>query len=390
MKLLHTADWHLGVKTMGKDRLSGQKETIKEICDIADINNVDVVVIAGDIYNTSVPTAEAEELFYEAIEKLSNNGNRFVLVVSGNHDDPERLCAGDPLAYSHNILVAGDLESKKVNRFVKGKQIAVVGTDYGFVKIKKGDEIMNIAYLPFDCTITETINFEDKNYSNIVKELSSKTAKNFKDNEYNVFVSHLFAVGSRLFGDRSVSVGDVFAVSTSDLPKSDYIALGHIHGAQKLNNNAYYSGAISRLRAGEYEVSVNLVEFNNKQNINVETIKLNSSEKYLDVVAHSIEEARYELSKLENKDLAQLNLILSETLKSSELKQLKKDFPCITSISLEIKAGDNFVETTPLSRRNLSDKELFVEFYKKKKGVEPKESLIEMFLKCKGGSNETN
>ena len=91
MKFLHTADWHLGVKTNGKDRLPEQKRVLDEIISIVNYENIDCIIIAGDVFNVSSPSADAEELFFDAIQKLSSNGDRFVLVLAGNHDDPTRL-----------------------------------------------------------------------------------------------------------------------------------------------------------------------------------------------------------------------------------------------------------------------------------------------------------
>ena len=182
MKILHTADWHLGAKTLGKDRLEGQKRTLDEICQIADKNDIDVVIVAGDIYNTSVPTANAEEVFYEYAEHLSKGGDRVVIVVSGNHDDPERLCAGLPLAYAHNIVLAGDLKPLEASRFAKDAKIKIIDAGKGFVKIKKGEEIANIAFLPFDSTIKDRPNIENISYSALVGEIAEEITKTVYDN----------------------------------------------------------------------------------------------------------------------------------------------------------------------------------------------------------------
>ena len=169
MKVLHTADWHLGVKTMGKDRLDAQKKVLEEIKQIADDNKVDVIIIAGDVYNTSTPSALAEELFYEMVEKMSNGGDRLVFVLSGNHDDPERLCAGLPLAYAHNIVLAGELNAFNPEKFVKGRAIEITEAGFGYIKAKKNNETMVIAYLPFDSTLKAKPNIENISYSSLVK-----------------------------------------------------------------------------------------------------------------------------------------------------------------------------------------------------------------------------
>ena len=117
MKFLHTADWHLGAKTNGRDRLNEQKKVLDEIESIATYENIDCVIIAGDVFNTSSPSAEAEELFFDSIQKLSNGGDRFVFVLAGNHDDPTRLSAGLPLASKHNIALVRSLDKLKESSF---------------------------------------------------------------------------------------------------------------------------------------------------------------------------------------------------------------------------------------------------------------------------------
>lgn len=390
MRILHTADWHLGVKTMGKDRLDGQKVIIDEINDVCNQKNIDVVIIAGDVYNTSTPTALAEDLFYDSVEKLSNNGERLVVVLSGNHDDPERLCAGLPLAYAHNIVLAGDLNPLRAEKFVKGKSIEVFETGEGYIKARKNGEIISIAYLPFDSTLKARPNIENISYSALVGDIAKDCSKGFSEDSFNVFVSHLFVVGSKISRDRVVTVGDVFAVSKEDLPAADYTALGHIHSNQNVADNIYYSGGLSRLRAGEYDICVNIVE-NFGHEVKVERVVLKSPEKYVSITAKSILEAEEELKKLKANDLAELTFVVSEPLKASEIKMLKRDYPMITSVALElVSENEKNVRRGAVSRRDLSDKELFVAFYNKKKGVNPRDGLVDLFIEIKGGKNETN
>lgn len=389
MKFLHTADWHLGIKTMGKDRLAVQKQTMNEICDVADKNNVDVVIIAGDIYNSSVPSASAEELFYQTIEKLSCDGNRVVIVVSGNHDDPERLCAGLPLAYMHNIVLAGNLDRLKQENFVKTKPISVFETGEGYIKIKKGNEIANIAYLPFDSTLKARPNAEKISYSHLVGKLAQESAKCFDDN-VNVLVSHLFLVGGKISRDRTVIVGDAFAVSVDDLPKADYVALGHIHSPQEVAPNIYYSGSTSRLRPCEYNISVNIFE-KTKGNVKVEKINLSSPEKFVKVKANSIEEASLKLKDFKDTDLVELTIVQNEPLKASETKSLRKNFPCVCSVELQLLTEQELgKDKNIVARKDLSDKELFRAFYQHKKGIIPRESLVDLFISLRGEKDETN
>jgi exonuclease SbcD len=86
MKILHTADWHLGKWLDNYPRLPEQKEILEEICEIAEHELVDVVLIAGDLFDTFNPSAEAQELFYKTLRRLGNNGKRAVVAIAGNHD----------------------------------------------------------------------------------------------------------------------------------------------------------------------------------------------------------------------------------------------------------------------------------------------------------------
>ena len=107
MKILHTADWHLGKKLEGISRLQEQRAVLEEICAIADHEAVDAVLVAGDLFDTFNPSSEAEELLYKTLKQLSRNGTRAVVAIAGNHDSPERIEAPDPLARACGIIFAG-------------------------------------------------------------------------------------------------------------------------------------------------------------------------------------------------------------------------------------------------------------------------------------------
>ncbi|MCC5939667.1 MAG: exonuclease SbcCD subunit D [Lunatimonas sp.] len=103
-KILHTADWHLGKRLQEFSRIEEQKHVLEEIVEIADRENVDLVLLAGDVYDTYNPTHEAVDLFYKTLRKLSKGGARPVIVISGNHDSTQFIEAPDPLARQMGIL----------------------------------------------------------------------------------------------------------------------------------------------------------------------------------------------------------------------------------------------------------------------------------------------
>ncbi|BCJ88249.1 hypothetical protein skT53_32340 [Effusibacillus dendaii] len=107
MRILHTADWHFGKTLEGRDRLPEQEQFVEELCDICEREKVDWVLMAGDVYQTVNPSAMAEDLFYYSMDRLAANGKRGVVVISGNHDNPDRLVAASPLAHRHGIVLIG-------------------------------------------------------------------------------------------------------------------------------------------------------------------------------------------------------------------------------------------------------------------------------------------
>ena len=389
MKFLHTADWHLGAKTNGRDRLIEQKRTLEEIESIATHENIDCVIIAGDVFNTASPSAEAEELFFDAVQKLSNNGDRFIFVLAGNHDDPTRLSAGLPLSSKHNIALASSLEKLKESSFAKNSIVKVVETGKGHIKIKKNEEIATIAYLPYpsESRISEKVD-SDLSYAEKVKEWANISTSAFDDDNFNIFVSHLFMVGSKT-NDGVVKVGDLMAVPKNMIPKADYTALGHIHSAQDLGGSIFYSGAITKLNIKNKDLSVNIVESENGKLVDIKTIKLKNPARYEKVVVSSIDEANDKLLNFDNLDIVELEIVQNEPLSASSIKQLKKDFPCISNISLT-RPSNQSQSSSNTKRVKLNDVDLFTEFYKSVRGISPSEDLTQMFVDCKGDENETN
>lgn len=389
MKFLHTSDWHLGVKTNGLDRLPEQKKVLEEILSIVNYENIDAVIIAGDVFNVSNPSAEAEELFFDTIEKLSAGGDRFIFVLAGNHDDPTRIEAGLPLARKHNIALVGDLIDLKTDSFNSSALVRVIETGKGYLKIQKGDEIATIVYLPYpsESRISEKVD-SNLDYAEKVRFWSNLGAGAFSDDTFNIFVSHLFMVGSKT-RNSEVKLGDILAVPEDHLPAADYTALGHIHTPQKLGENIYYSGSISALSVNQNGFGVNIFETADNKLIDVRSVKLMNLARYERVEAESIEEAELKLQAYDDSDIIELVIHQNEPISSKELKDLKKTFSCISSIALV----KNNVQTENHERQNrrlLSDEELFKNFYKEARGFEASDDLVEMFNLCIGEDNETN
>ncbi len=135
MKILHTADWHLGKRLERFDRSAEQRAVLAEICEIADREAVDAVLIAGDLYDTFNPPIDATDNFYHHLKRLSANGRRPVVAIAGNHDSPHRIEAPDPLARECGIIFAG-YPHTHVQPFSLDTGAEILQSAPGFIELK--------------------------------------------------------------------------------------------------------------------------------------------------------------------------------------------------------------------------------------------------------------
>lgn len=242
MKILHTADWHLGKRLDRFDRLPEQRQVLDEICGIAESENVDAVLIAGDLYDTYNPPIEATELFYQTLKRLSNGGKRPVIAIAGNHDSPDRIEAPDPLARECGIVLAGFPHSE-VRPFRIETGLAVTQSEPGFISVS----IPGIAY-PLRLLLTPYANegrlrkdLGAENPEAQMRELLETHWQQLADRHcdgqgVNMLVGHLLMMsqGEQVPDENpeeEKSMGPTSVVYTQNLPKGiQYAALGHIHG----------------------------------------------------------------------------------------------------------------------------------------------------------------
>ena len=147
MRILHTADWHLGKKSEGRDRLPEQKRALEAMVSLCEAQKVDFVAVAGDVFDTYTPSAEAEDLFYLALTELSAGGRRAVFVIAGNHDDPTRLAAARELGYRHNVFLIE--HPGQVLRQEQDFALRLKDSAPGSALFQKGEEALAVGFLPY-------------------------------------------------------------------------------------------------------------------------------------------------------------------------------------------------------------------------------------------------
>ena len=259
MLILHTSDWHLGRTLEGRSRQPEHEKFVDEICDIVVQEKVDLVLVTGDVFDSVNPPALAEDLYYDALARLSDQGRRAVVVIAGNHDNPERLCAVRPLADRNGITLfgyptddPGELQAPpgRVARPQAGPgwaEIGVPGVDHSAVILALPYPSESRLHAP----LTDTLDTNElqKAYSQLVEQWFLDRSCHYRPDTVRIAASHLYVAGGLETPDseRDITMGGAYAVSPSALPPSaQYVALGHLHRAQRASANgtvARYAGS---------------------------------------------------------------------------------------------------------------------------------------------------
>lgn len=163
MRVLHTSDWHIGKRLAGRDRLEEQAAALEEIVNICERESVELVLVAGDIFDTFLPPAEAEDLFYRAVKKIAGE-DRCVVLISGNHDDNIRLGAATALSEELGIYIFGN--AGRVPKLYPGRSVCAreAGANHLVIGNAAGEEIfINVLPYPNEARLKEDKN-PDESY----------------------------------------------------------------------------------------------------------------------------------------------------------------------------------------------------------------------------------
>ena len=376
MKILHTSDWHVGKKLQGRERLVEQAEVLEEIKAVCESEGIELVLIAGDVFDTYTPSAEAEELFYEKVKKIAGE-ERAVLIISGNHDDGVRLSAVAPLSEEQGIYVVGNarlgLSCKDTARKIKAIQS---GKGYAIFTNENGEQVY-ISMLPYP---NEARFKEEKSELSYIERMQGWIAEGESAREAgmpSIFMAHVFIAGGKVSeSEREIDLGGARAIPVSALPRTDYIALGHLHKKQRMGENCYYSGSPLQYAFDESaDKSVKVFNLTQKGVEDLRDVPLKSGRKLVRLQAETVENA---LALLEEYKEAyvELTLILDAPLTKENSVQLTAN-ENLVSLHTEVRATE---EEILFSRKTLTDGELFDSFYDYLYKTEAKAELKSLFL----------
>ena len=390
MKILHTADWHIGKLLEGKSRLEEQRIVLEQFVSIADTTNADVICIAGDVFDNGHPSAGAEMLLYHTLKELSKQGQRLVVLIAGNHDQPSRLEAIVPLAREHGIIIYGTPRTK----IPSGKygNFGIESLEEGVFSFSCKGEKAVFACIPYvsEKTLNEVLYREEDgdekraaDYVEKIGELFQKKASWYQEDTINVLVSHVFTLGCKKDGsEQGMMLGNSYLLSPEVFPeKAQYVALGHVHRPQKVigsHGRIRYSGSPLPYRLQETVIAkqCSLVTLHPQEEAVVKEFYFDNPKPIEKWVCESYEEALKKCEENQNRPCYVYLQIYTDTyIREEQLKELKgykEDILEVIPVFPETeqkKTGSVFTEKSFL--------ELFLDYYQEKKGILPEEEILE-------------
>jgi DNA repair protein SbcD/Mre11 len=407
MKLLHTSDWHLGKYLNNFSRHAEQQEVLQEICEIAEREMIDAVLIAGDLFDTYNPPTESVELFYRILKQLSANGKRAVIAIAGNHDSPERIEAPDPLARECGIIFAG-YPNSVVPAFTLESGLSITYSEEGFISLSLPgtDEPLRILLTPYanEFRLKTYLGNGDseEELRKLLEEKWNQVAALFCDERgINILLTHLLIMKK---GDPVpeepedekpiLHVGGAQVIYTENIPRQiQYTALGHLHRKQKVSSgtgSVIYSGSplsysFSEADQKKYAVVMDIQPGRQPQ---VKEILLTKGLPLFRKRAESVEEAVGWLTE-NPKCLVELTMATETYLTAAERKSLYTAHDGIVMLIPDVRNRNEWQNDSggqiDLTK---SIEDLFIEYFKHARGQEPNENLLKLLKEVLSETNQ--
>lgn len=405
MKILHTSDWHLGKKLDGYERIEEQKKFLSDLLNIIENNDIDILIVAGDIYDSPNPPIEAERIYYDFVKKIGNLKKCAVIIISGNHDSGKRLTVTRNIEKDFGIII---LESpvEVIDEGEYGKA-NIKNSKEGSFEIEINNKKSFISFLPYISDIeAETIikNFSEKENKEI--DLSQMTYSEkigfiykIKEKYWDkkmpyIAIGHIFVSNIEIDeSENGLEFGGAYTVKLTDLPKASYVALGHIHKPMKFTKyKAFYSGSPIEYRVSENKYNKKIFIADVKtDDLKIDEIDITNYKPINNYKCNSIEDAlNISSEKLESNEWIYLEIESDRTLVASEVKKIKEN-KNVVDIYLKLK-GNSYEKSEILDdsmEKNI--KEAFVKYYKFSNNsaeIEPSIELLNLFDKLIADDNK--
>jgi exonuclease SbcD len=269
MRILHTSDWHIGQKIYDQNRLDEHEQFLDWLLDIIIEKKVDILLVCGDVFDSSVPPAGAADLYYRFLFDLYQKTKAHAVIIAGNHDSAVRLAAPREFLQMGRIHVVGGIrESARecvVRLDVDGTSAAIAAVPY----LNEGDILPHVS---LEGEVERSMRYREA-----VKRVYEECLS-IMNTDVKVLMGHYFIQGGTTSdSERLVQVGGINPVRTTDLPHADYIALGHLHRPQHIHGTGcpvVYSGSPLPLsfKEAEYDKKIFLIDVKDECKIEEVTV----------------------------------------------------------------------------------------------------------------------
>jgi exonuclease SbcD len=380
VRILHTADWHLGRTMRGKSRAAEFEAVLAELIEIAKAEQVDAMLVCGDIWDTASPAPESDRLLYEVLRELIGLDVRVVL-IGGNHDSARKLDALGRLS---------DLLGVQTQAMVRRPG------DGGVLTLTKGEETARIAAIPWVqegrvIDAAEVLGLDHEQHqtyaertAEIYRAMCAPFAKPAAAETINILAGHLFVDGAVLAdvdgSERLLHIGRAYGVPPAALPSTpQYIALGHIHQPQEVVSAAApaaYSGSLLQLDFGERDQQkvVRVIDARPGRPVVHETVPLTRGRR-LTELRGSLDEV---LARAGEVDGAYVRVVLDvERPEPGLAHRVREAIPLAVDVRLDYERDEQADQPSELA--HLSPRELFERYYRTQHGTAPEPELLALF-----------
>lgn len=402
MKILHTADWHLGQKFLFKDRAEEHQLALDWLEQIIQKEKIDVLIVAGDVFDIQNPPNYARRLYYNFLVKIATSSCRHIVIIGGNHDSPSQLNADSELLKLNNIQVLGcateNLEDELIElQDDEGNLEAVIAA----VPFLRDQDIRRSVGDETDLERIERIKKGIYNHYNSIGEL----VKPYSKKKVPIIATgHLYAKGAKASDEQNnIYIGNRENISAEQFPKVfNYVALGHIHRAQYLGERkeVRYSGSIIPLRFKETkdDKSVTIVEFDAKKIKEINLIPVPEFRR-LKTIEGDLEKIKSSLSRFAAKTHRQLTpwveIILQDEQLIPDADRYIRDFAKemnleILKVRVQRKHQDLAMQANTLSLDELDPEEVFEKKIAAVSADSDKKELLNTFRELRNWMQEND
>lgn len=281
MKIFHMGDWHIGKVVNGFSMIEDQDYIVDELCKEIIKEKPDILIIAGDLYDRSIPPTQAVELLNESFSKIILDLKTPIIAIAGNHDGTERVEFGSSLLGKSGLHIFGSLK-KEISKVV--------------IKDEKGP--INFYPIPFaDVAVIRDLYGDNtiKNFDDGMKKVVEEIMKDFNEDERNVAIAHGYVTKVKdgevkdleeSESEKPLSIGGTDYIDVKVFDKFNYTALGHLHGPQKVGSDKVrYSGSLMKYSFSEIKQKkgITVVELDELGEVTTKVILLKQKKDYREV-----------------------------------------------------------------------------------------------------------